>query len=459
MAATKRPTDAMKRLLDPRYGFYRHATGVNHFFRRRMRPMGVGLMLLIVLSSFVAAGGADEPIFRAFAFSVSLAACGLAAMPFRKARLGVSRELPRHATAGIPVTIRLRVRNLGKRPLRNFALLETPPDPRPRKEVFLKSREPGENERNFFDRWLAWYRWDWLCRNRQLYECGPGAFVERLAPGATITVPLELVPRRRGLMRLDDPRVLLPEPLGLFQRCAKVPAPVAALPVLPRRHRLPAFELPGSARFQAGGDAVSRNTGPSGEFVGLREYRAGDPPRLIHWPTWARTGEPAVKELEDSFFPRHGLVLDTFPGAGDEDLFEDAVAVAASFVSAVDTRESLIDLMFIAGQERVVTAGGGVGRRETLLEVLAGVEESPEEDFGSLARLVLRHGEDLAGCLCVFTGWTESRRRFLERLGRAGIETAALVICREEPAAAGRRVHFLRSNDLARDLMKLPRAL
>lgn len=453
------PERTTLRRFDPRHRFYHVATNVNLFIRRRLRPPGVGLLMLIVITSFVAAGGADVPIFRAFAFSVSLACLGVLSLPFRNVKFEIRRSLPRHATAGHPVTIHLHVKNTGRRAARNFALLESPPDARPRKEVFLRSKEPGENERNFFDRWLAWYRWDWLCRTRQLFEAKATPFIDRLAPSASVTVAIELVPSRRGLMPLKDLHVLLPEPLGLFQRYKRVPAPSATLPVLPRRYRLPPFELPGSARYQAGGDAVSRNMGPSGEFVALREYRAGDPPRLIHWPTWARTGQPVVKELEDSFFPRHGLVLDTFPDSGDEDLFEDAVAVAASFVSAADTRESLIDLMFIAGQERIVTAGGGIGRREMLLEVLAGVEAAEDEDFGSLSRLVRRHAEDLAGCLCVFTGWSESRRHFLDLLTRTGIEAAALVICRDTPSGETKRVHFLRHQNLERDLLHLPRNL
>ena len=159
--------------------------------------------------------------------------------------------------------------------------------------------------------------------------------------------------------------------------------------------------------------------------------------------------------MEDTFFPRHGLILDTFPENGDEALFEDAVSVAASFVVSVDASESLIDLMFIAGHERVVTAGQGIARAETLLEVLAGVESAPREDFDSLARLVQRHADDLAGCLCVFAGWSQSRARLLSRLNRAGIETSAVVICREKPGAMP-RCHFVRSGELAKDLMRMP---
>ena len=41
----------------------------------------------------------------------------------------------------------------------------------------------------------------------------------------------------------------------------------------------------------AAGDAI--------EFVGIREYRQGDPIRSIHWRSWARRGEPIVKEYQD----------------------------------------------------------------------------------------------------------------------------------------------------------------
>jgi len=437
------------------YRFYSGGTGINHFLRRRIRPGGMGLFIVIVVATGAAAGSADPPVFQVFSLACSLVFVALLCLPFRRAKLEAVRDLPLHATAGQPLTYHVSLRNLRKRPLRRFELLETPPDPRPRKEVFLASREPGEEKRNFFDRGLAWYRWNWLCETRQIFEGGRGASIDRLKSAGTMKLAVSMTPKRRGVIRMNDLRVLLPDPMGLFQRCRKVPAPAASLAVLPKRYPLPRFELPGSARFQPGGEATARHSGATGEFTGLRDYQAGDPLRLIHWPTWARTGKPVVKELEDTFFPRHGLILDTFPVAGDDDLFEDAISVAASFVVAVDARESLIDLMFIAGHEQVVTAGQGIARAETLLEVLAGVESSPLEDFDSLAKLVLRHGEDLAGCLCVFSGWSESRARLLNRLNRAGIETSALILCRERPQALP-RCHFLRAGQLAADLMKLP---
>jgi len=186
------------------------------------------------------------------------------------------------------------------------------------------------------------------------------------------SVPVTLVPRRRGLIRLNDLRVMLPDPLGIFQRCVKVPAPPAMLAVLPRRYPLPRFELPGSARFQPGGEATARHSGSTGEFTGLRDYEPGDPLRLIHWPTWARTGKPVVKELEDTFFPRHGLILDTFPAAGDEDLFEadeafltsttrEAVPIVTVGERTIGTgRPGPITQKLLAGFRRRARAGGTV---------------------------------------------------------------------------------------------------
>ena len=440
------------------YWFYSRGTALNYFLRRRIRPAGIGLLIVIVVATGAAAGSAEPPVFQTFSLACGLALVSLVSVLFRRAKVEALREMPAHATAGQAFTYHVALRNRRGKDLTRIELSETPDDPRPSEDLFLHSREPGEENRNLYDRWLAYYRWSWLCEMRRLFEGGKSQAIDRVKANAVLKVPVSMTPRRRGLIRLNDLRILLPDPLGLFQRCRKVPAPPASLAVLPKRYPLPRFELPGSARFQPGGEATARHAGATGEFTGLRDYQPGDPLRLIHWATWARTGKPVVKELEDTFFPRHGLILDTFPEIGDDALFEDAVSVAASFVVAVDARESLIDLMFIAGHERVVTAGQGIARAETLLEVLAGVESSPREDFDSLAKLVQRHADDLAGCLCVFSGWSPSRARLLQRLNRAGIETSAVIICREKPRAVP-RCHFVRSGDLANELMKLPRQL
>lgn len=415
----------------------------------------MGLLILGVILTFLATGQANEVLFRILSFAFSLGCLALIWLPFRRAKIEVKRYLPQYATAGVPVRLRYRIKNLGST-INNAWLSETPPDPRPDVEQFVQANEPGGERRNIYDRFFSYYCWNWLCECRLIFEAMPSNEPLNMMRGEEQTVIAEILPRRRGLVTLDKLTVLLPDPFGLYQRTTKVITENDTLAILPRRYPLPPVELPGSARFQPGGDATSRNTGPSGEFVALRDYQPGDPPRLIHWKSWARTGTPVVKELEDSFYPRHGLILDTFPEEGDEHLFEDAVSVAASFVSSIDTHECLIDLMVISGHERVVTAGRGIGRSESLLEVLAGVDTSSTPEFDSLLRLVLRHSEDLAGCLAVFAGWSEQRLKLLNRIGAAGIAVSAIVVCREIPERKVPNVHFVRSSNLADDLMRLP---
>jgi uncharacterized protein (DUF58 family) len=237
-----------------------------------------------------------------------------------------------------------------------------------------------------------------------------------------------------------------------------VPAPPATITVLPRRHPLPPIELPGTARFQIGGESTSNSIGNAGEFVSLRDYRRGDPLRQIHWRSWARTGRPIVKELEDTHYPRYGLVVDTFAAGGGAEVFEDVVSVAASFAATIDTHESLLDMMFIKDHTHVVTAGRGLARAEKLLEVLAAVEPEPGADFDRLLRLVLRYRDELTSCLVVLGGWDEPRREFLRKLAAGGVNGIPLIVGRG-PRPDGVGGHWLESGELARDLRRLPTRL
>jgi uncharacterized protein (DUF58 family) len=380
---------------------------------RRLRPAGITLGLVFVLATCLGIGHERIPIYQLFSLSLAMLAIGLPWAMLRRASLEARREVPRYATAGEPLRYAVRVVSRGRRTLRRAWLTESPPDPRPDLVEFSNLREPGEEERNAFDRTFAYFRWQWLLLRNRLFADASSPEELKLRPGQEARVFIELTPLRRGVIRLHDLRVALPDPFGLFQKCARVKAPAATLMVLPRRHPLPPIQLPGGAAFKITGETNTNAIGNSGEFVGLRDYRPGDPLRQIHWKSWARTGRPIVKELEDTFYPRYGLVLDTLCLDRTDIRFEEAVSVAASFASAIDTSESLLDLMFIKNEAHIVTAGRGVERAEKLLEVLAGVTPERTGDFKALSELVLRHRDDLTSCLVILNGWDPQRADFL----------------------------------------------
>ena len=173
-----------------------------------------------------------------------------------------------------------------------------------------------------------------------------------------------------------------------------MPSPQSIL-IFPKRYLMPPFELPGAMKYQLGGISMASSVGESEEFVALREYRPGDPLRRMHWKSFAKLGKPIVKEHQEEFFVRHALILDTFGGPPEADLFEEAVSVAASLAFTIQNQDSLLDLMFIGPRAYCFTAGRGVGQIEQILEVLASVQVSRENNFVSLEHLVVTHSTEI----------------------------------------------------------------
>jgi uncharacterized protein (DUF58 family) len=162
--------------------------------------------------------------------------------------------------------------------------------------------------------------------------------------------------------------------------------------------------------------------------VALRDYRPGDPLKKIHWRSTARCGRPIVKEFVDEFFVRHGLILDTFTKEPFNGAFEEAVSVAASFACTVRDRDSLLDLLVVGPIAFTFTTGRGVGQDEKMLEILAGVQPSPDRSFKDLADLVMSHETELSGCLCVLLDWDEERQDFVRRLRQRLVPVKVIVM-------------------------------
>jgi uncharacterized protein (DUF58 family) len=240
-------------------------------------------------------------------------------------------------------------------------------------------------------------------------------------------ISAEILPLRRGSLRISSLTVACPDPLGLFKANVTLIAPQAIL-ILPKRYPLPPIELPGTRRYQPGGVSMASSVGDSQEFFSLRDYRPGDPIRRIHWKSWAKRGKPIVQEYQEEFFVRHALILDTFQKVEESVCFEEAVSVAASFVCTVQTQESLLDLMFIGPRAFCFTAGRGVGQMDQMLEILASVRPCTDKPFDALLPLVVERAPFLSGCICVFLEWNEERIKLAALLKRLKIPLLVVVI-------------------------------
>ena len=422
----------MKRLT---YAGLRALSAVQHFGSERLTHAG-----WLVLGAAATAGalGIDTSrtmSYQAFTFGAALLLVALVVALFFRTRASVERQLPRYATAGERFDYRVVVHNQGKRPLEALMVKETLRDPRPGYAEWRRAREPGEEKRNWFDRHQGYFRWRWLIERRTPERAAREELAD-IPPGEHRTVTLWLRPKRRGRLELDAVQLSRTEPLGLVRGLARIPVAGRVI-ALPKRYRLPSIALPGQRRFQQGGVTLATSVGDSEEFIGLREYRPGDPLQRVHWKSYARTGLPIVKEFQDEFFERHALILDTSTDRGEDTAFEEAVAVAASFVYAIDTRECLLDLLFVGGEVRTYTAGRGQMQLEHMLEVLAGVGPSAPTDFADLARAVLAQRGGLTSCIVVLLEWDEARQSFLQALRRTGVELRVLLVSEKADAPSG----------------------
>ena len=358
---------------------------------------------------------------------------------------------------GQPFTYRHLVSNFGPRQTVGVRLRDELEERFPDAATFRRRRGEGEPRVNWVDRRIGFPRWLELARR------GRGADVEEAAldevpPGRSIEVAVSVTPLRRGVLRFARCRLLRADPLGLINASVSIEVP-GELVVLPRCHPVPPLALPGARRLQPGGVALSHNVGDSQEFMQLRDYRPGDPLRHIHWPSFAKAGKPVVKEFQDEYFTRYALVLDTFGDAASEEAFEAAVSVTASFVSGLQIRDTLLDLVFVEDRAYRMTVGRGLGQTTDLLRELAAVVPCQGHRFDLLAAQVLDHAQSLSGCILVLLGLDEDRRRLVQRLRAHGVRQLVLVVgAAAVGSEAGVLMHAVDPRDVAGALRDLPQS-
>jgi uncharacterized protein (DUF58 family) len=192
---------------------------------------------------------------------------------------------------------------------------------------------------------------------------GRRLYVQRLAPGEARLVTWETTFARRGRHRLPGVRVRTRFPFGLFVKAGRrlLDHDVVVFPTVrpldPGRRR----------RLGATGARSLHRRGRGHDLYNLREYRAGDDPRLIHWPSTAKAGALVVRELteETAVDARILLVGD---GSRDPGRLEAGLSEAASLAVHLIATGAAVEL---AGPGLHVPAARGRAHTRRLLTALA----------------------------------------------------------------------------------------
>ncbi len=364
-------------------------------YRERLTPRGQYLLWTVVVLAALGMDTRRNQVMVLFAVAAALFLVSTAFVLFGRPKVRVECRLPERATAQRALALSARVSGNG-RGLRDFQVSF----PRPQKWGSSISYQPQSQA-------LA-------------------------APaGETAEARTEFRAARRGRYVLRGAAVSRTDPLRLVaSRALKLPEQVCL--VYPRFWSMPEFIVPLGRRYQPGGIPLSSNTGDAIEFVGTREYREGDPVKNIHWRSWARRGQPVVKEYQEEYFCRIALILDTFlpkkAGAKEEQSFEAAISVVASIADYFSRSEYIVDILAAGPDVYEVSAGRSLAYLENILDVLACLEPCHEPPFAGIGPHLFEKLAQITTVVAVLQDWDAARQDFLRRVKSLGTAVRVIVV-------------------------------
>jgi uncharacterized protein (DUF58 family) len=170
----------------------------------------------------------------------------------------------------------------------------------------------------------------------EAFETQPTAYLLHAAAGLSASVPVELLPKRRGKHTLGAYQLSTSFPFGFIKRAVDRKESDSLLVCPPMGWVSP--QLLAMCRSDQRADApIKPRRGGQDEFYGVKEHRQGENPRWIYWRRSARTpGVLIAKEMTQVAPPRLMVLADTFLSRlvpSEQAAVEKTLAMAASLAS------------------------------------------------------------------------------------------------------------------------------
>ena len=369
---------------------------VVRLYRERLTCRGQYLLWSMVVLAILGLDTRRTLVFWLFAMVAGLFAAAAAFTVIRRPRVHLDCRFPERATASRPVTVHARVSNA--------------PAPVP-SDLCLLFRQPpeGTGEISFH----------------------PTSVLLEEDEGTLAQACVEMRPARRGRYVVPGPVLGRTDPLRLMVSRG-LDLPEHPLLVYPRFYSMHEFIVPLGRRHQPGGIPLTSSTGEAIEFVGTREYRPGDPVKNIHWRSWARRGEPVVKEYMEEYFCRIAIVLDTFLPSkftpAQHASFEAAISVVASIADYFSRSEDIVDILAAGPDVYEVSAGRSLAYLENILDVLACLGPCHDPPFATIGPNLFEKLSQITTVVAVLQDWDTPREDFLKRVHALGTAVRAIIV-------------------------------
>ncbi len=201
------------------------------------------------------------------------------------------------------------------------------------------------------------------------------------------TIDIEFTPQcvhKRGLYVLGPVRLTGSDPLGFFRR-EQVVEHLTQLVLYPNSVDLNEADLLGEGTMRHVGMEAKRRAGHGEEFMGVRDHRAGDALRTVHWRSTARMRRLMAKEFQELVVTRVTLFLDLgrkgLVGVGDQTSTEYAVKAAAAVAKRTFALGHELEMFSVSAQVDHLPPGTGEGHLLALLDRLAFLKAAGDTAF------------------------------------------------------------------------------
>lgn len=274
----------------------------------------------------------------------------------------------------------------------------------------------------------------------------PPRSVAELASHETIQLEMTARPLQRGVLKLPDVRTTSTFPLNLL-RVGRTSEVSAQLIVLPSYRPLAKLDLSRLA-FKDVGEQLQHVAlaGQGGDYFGSREYVPGIPVRRWDYSSWARLGQPVLREFAEPQQPTVAIAVDNcYPVAAwsAEPIpeLEAAISLAAAISEALTVQNFRIALLVWGDQVQDLSSVGFSNQHRIVCESLAAVAPAEQSAIHRL-RPKLRDLRLLPrAVILLLNDWNADRAGLCDDLRERGCEVVRIFLRHETANEAGRLPH------------------